>query len=234
MNETPKKGWWLKPALMGAVGAALVTWIVQAQMAEERRLMEVPAAPIPRGSAFLQPASDAPPRPGPGEEVPADFRTPDSASVSAPGAPDKDGYLGVPIPYLASFEWEKPQRAGVFEMQQSAAPQSYELKVPEELLAFDGKKVAVEGFMIPLDASMEGVRRFAMVPSRAACCWGVKPDVDEWVIADMGEERRATLYKDMRVTAYGTLRVRPETDEDGWLVGVFSMECDRLKGPFER
>lgn len=234
MNETPRKLWWIKPLLLGAVGASLVTWVVQAQMAEEQRLMRVPAKPVPRGSAFLAPDADAPPRPGPGEEVPADFRAPDPEEARIPDRPDADGYLRVPIPYLAGFEWDKPERAGVFEMKQKQAPRSYRMDVPEKLAALDGKKVAVEGFMIPLDASMEGIRRFAMVPSRAACCWGVKPDVDEWVIADMGAERRATMYKDMRVTAYGTLRVRPETDEDGWLVGVFSMECDRLKGPFER
>ena len=59
--------------------------------------------------------------------------------------------------------------------------------VPDEILELDGKRVALVGFMVPLDVDERGVRTFVPSQNRSYCCYGIKPALNEMVLVEMEE-----------------------------------------------
>lgn len=102
--------------------------------------------------------------------------------------------------------------------------------IPPPIRGLDGHRVGVEGFMIPMDQA-EQITCFALVPS----LWGSRgppPHVHEVIVVHI-EGGRWIDYASNRIRVQGTLRVRVQTDEDGYVVSVYEMTADsvELVGP---
>ncbi len=99
-----------------------------------------------------------------------------------------------------------------------------------ELLALDGKKVALDGFMNPLDFEGREVVSFLLSPYPPGCCFTGMPRYDELVDAysiTEGETFQWYPYRALRAT--GTLRVGEQLDEYGYVLSIYRLEVEKLE-----
>lgn len=96
---------------------------------------------------------------------------------------------------------------------------------PEAVRKLDGKKVAMIGFMLPID-QVEHIKEFLLVQSLWACCYGTPPDINGIVRVVMNGDKR-TDYQFDPVLVTGTFRVK-ESREDGYCVDIYQLEAESV------
>lgn len=136
------------------------------------------------------------------------------------------GYVFVNIKRLASFPFDND-----YEEQTDAFVEPKKLKhprrkVPADIQALDGKKVALMGFMLPFDFQRHGTRHFGLLKSQAGCCFGMAPRLNEWIDVHMFADDR--VFMDTPVLVLGTLKVA-EIRESGSLMGLYSLKGDKIE-----
>lgn len=95
---------------------------------------------------------------------------------------------------------------------------------PEEVLAHDGQFVKITGFMYPLESGAR-IRTFCLLRSTQTCCWGPKPQYNQYVLVEM--EAPVPFERLKPVEIAGTFFVEPRP-EDGY---IYRMEGKRLRAP---
>jgi hypothetical protein len=100
-------------------------------------------------------------------------------------------------------------------------------EIPEEVRAFDGKDVAITGFMNPVRFDREGVSEFLLVKDILGCCFGATPRMNHWVRVRMKEGKRAKFYAYDQLTVLGKLDVSEEL-EDGYVMSIYRMTVHHL------
>ncbi len=125
--------------------------------------------------------------------------------------------LTVGFDKLASYEFTPPEDPA-----QAAAA---ETQIPERVRAFNDKKVAVTGFMLPVKMAAGLVTEFLLVKDPMMCCYGVMPKVNEWVVVKMVGKGVPPLM-DVPITFEGTLQVG-QLYEGGYLTGLYLLKGDR-------
>jgi hypothetical protein len=102
-------------------------------------------------------------------------------------------------------------------------------KIPETVKTFDKKKVALKGFMLPLKVEGGLVTEMLIMKDQSMCCYGTTPRINDWVSVKMAKKGvRPTM--DLPVTLFGTMRIG-EMRENGYLVGIYSMEGEAMEAP---
>lgn len=157
-----------------------------------------------------------------------------SAAPAGPlGKPDSERpeFLRLIFNDLASFDYD-PFEAGVpslgsAEPTQAADPDQKNAQIPESVLALNGKRVAVAGFMVPIEIRKDQAKSFLLVRNQMLCCFGVQIGFNEWIFVDMQGERRATFVPDVLVSVYGTLDVG-EDIQDGMVMSIFRMKAEEV------
>ncbi len=89
--------------------------------------------------------------------------------------------------------------------------------VPPDVLALDGVKVKVNGYMMPLTQA-EKIDKFALVPSLVGCCFGQPPGVEHVITAFVPSDKAVDYFTD-EIEVEGTLRVRIQR-----LGGVYTVD----------
>lgn len=134
------------------------------------------------------------------------------------------GHLKVPMSVLGGFPYDpKPHPPGADELGIPAPAAS----VPDEILALDGKPVALVGFMVPLDVDARGVQSFVLSQNRSYCCYGIKPALNEMVLVQMEQGGRAPFLKDTPIAVFGRLAVS-EQREGGHVLSLYRMEASEI------
>lgn len=214
------------------------------------------AAAGPKLDAEAPPVASVPPRATTIENAPAAAAVPaenppssDAGAVSSAGpvlkpgaktgplgAPDpvRQGYTRVSFNELASFEYD-PFDAGVpmhgATPDEAAAaivtaPQDAE-RIPANVLALGGKKIALQGFMMPIEIKRNQVKSFLLVRNQMACCFGMMLGFNEWVFVRCAEDKPAEFVPDVLITAYGDFEVGEEIS-GGAVMSIFRMRCDEV------
>lgn len=98
-------------------------------------------------------------------------------------------------------------------------------EIPAEVRALDKQKVALRGFMVPIDIKKNEARSFLLVRNRMACCFGMQVGLNEWVFVRMAGDKTARWMNDVPTTVYGTLSVG-EDIRDGMIMSIYRMEGD--------
>jgi hypothetical protein len=138
---------------------------------------------------------------------------------------DEDGLIQVGFDRLAGFDYVVKDEAG------SAAETGDASQIPRLIRELDGREVGVQGFMLPVRMDGGWVREFLLMRDQSMCCFGVIPEINEWVTVTMsGRGVRAML--DQPVTVFGTLRVG-EVYQHGVLAGIYWMEGEELAGALD-
>jgi hypothetical protein len=104
-----------------------------------------------------------------------------------------------------------------------------EALIPSAVKAFNKKRVALKGFMLPLKVEGGLVTEMLIMKDQSMCCYGTVPKIHEWVSIKMAEKGVKPLM-DQAVTLFGTLHVG-EMRENGYLVGIYRMDGEKMAAP---
>ena len=141
-------------------------------------------------------------------------------------------YTSVGFDKLAAFNFEASDdllNAPTNSAALAAAAAKTAAQIPAAVKAFNQKRVALKGFMLPLKVEGGRVTEMLILRDQSMCCYGAVPKINEWVSVKMtGEGVRPIM--DTPVTMYGTLRVG-EMRENGYLVGIYQIEGEKIAAP---
>lgn len=98
--------------------------------------------------------------------------------------------------------------------------------IPAKVKAFDKKKVALKGFMLPLKVEGGLVTEMLIMKDQSMCCYGTVPKIHEWVSVKMTDKGVKPLM-DQPVTLMGKLYVG-EMRENGYLTGIYRMDGEKM------
>lgn len=180
---------------------------------------QTPATKAPRG----EPIKPLAPKGEPIQPlVPA--AAPTNALSASAEAPVKNGMQEVGFDKLAGFNYVVPEYTGT-----TPPPSPDTNQIPANIKAYDGRKVAIKGFMLPLKVKEGKVTELLLMRDQSMCCFGAVPKINEFLTVKMvGEGTKAVM--DQAVTLVGTLKVG-EFSENGYLLGIYQMDGERAEGP---
>ena len=178
----------------------------------------------------------------PGEDVggePLDIPIPDADDwqIEPPKPPVLiDGEWNTSFDYLGSFDVgldalsaDNPLAQHTPKMplpeKVEGAPEP-EKGIPDEVRAMDGKKVRIEGYMIPLKFEDGAVKTFFLSRYMMGCCFGVLPKANEVIEVQMVGEKGAYYDAYMPFVVVGTFEIVEGGTSPEFLQSVFRMKAD--------
>lgn len=139
-------------------------------------------------------------------------------------APEKEGdYLRLGFDRLAAYKFTAPPFDPA--TQADAKPPTGEEQIPAAVKAWSGKKAIVTGFMLPVKMNAGLVTEFLLVKDPMMCCYGVVPNMNEWVVVHMAKGVRPLM--DVPVSFYGELKVGA-LFENGYMTGIYFLEGEKM------
>jgi len=138
----------------------------------------------------------------------------------------EDGVLPLSFAYLSSYEYDVPDPFAMKTMKEADFKKLSD-QIPDYIRKLDRKRVALSGFMVPIDVVDEGVKSFILTYSQMMCCFGQMPWYNEWVFVEMPEGKPAEYQLDVPITVSGQLEVGEEI-EDGFVVSLYRMKGDKV------
>lgn len=144
---------------------------------------------------------------------------------------DADGYRELTFEHFNDFVYTPPAGASI-NMTMPPVPadlgQPFEERIPEQIRELDGQKIAVLGFLIPLEGSMGAMTSFVLVRNMMICCYGVEPKINEWIMAEASDKQKLRFQMNVPVLLRGVLKI-DEVIEEGFVVSLFEMEAHDLE-----
>jgi hypothetical protein len=206
-------GYLLKAAAMASVFLFLSTMVSAKELKVTGKTVtqvEEPVRPAPEENAF------------------------DAKMASMPNPvtayPVDNGYSVVTWETLAGYAYDTPtieeQRRANIRQRKKQRP------IPKYISELNGTKVAITGFMLPMDvdATGENAMAFVIVRSRMSCCYGIVPKLNEWVEVTMANKGKTRIVMDVPFTVYGTLEAGEKYEEQkGWT--LYRMTGEKTKVP---
>ena len=101
-------------------------------------------------------------------------------------------------------------------------------QISPDIRAMDGKKVEIQGFMLPLDMSDGNLRTFMLLKDQMACCYGNMPRLNEWVYVRVPKNKKIGIHQDVPITLFGTLQVEAKFEREV-LTGIYHLELDQIQ-----
>jgi hypothetical protein len=198
------------------LGAGLTYWLTSESTAPVSS--QAPVATIKGQSMRAKPEESKVSVPAPAASATADKAAPTEITHG-----DSE-YSSVSFDVLAGYfyiipDLEKPD----------SAPKD---QIPKPIKDYDGKKMAVRGFMVPVTQERGGVKTFLLVRDQSLCCFGRMPRMNEWVSVQMKDNKPTRFIGDQTVTVFGTLHVG-ELIEKGVVLSVYRLDADEVAGPLD-
>ena len=137
-------------------------------------------------------------------------------------------YLRVPFGFLGDYWLDEPDWRQLADAEYIASL-SYDTEIPDAVKQIDGKKVAITGFMLPIDVDKGKVKRFLLLKSTMSCCFGVAPRINEVVYVESSKKQKIQTVMDTPITVFGKLSIGQQFREDLMLMGVYQLELDEVK-----
>lgn len=165
--------------------------------------------------------------------VPATTEITPAKALSTPATPAKvesqptegqNEYAAVGFDKLASFNYEMPDESSGPTPPDVAAKAKDQ--IPKEIRAYNQRKIALQGFMLPLKVEGGFITELLIMRDQSMCCYGTVPRINEWVSVRM-TNKGVKPVMDQTVTMYGVLKVG-EMRENGYLVGIYEMDGERM------
>ena len=203
------------------------------ELPKSKQVQEVPAPPAVAKPQIIETGS-VPVVSQTGEESPKPVQQPKAGKPPAPPVElvplGKIGeYTVVGFDRLASFAYEVPDDP-ITEPKAKAIIEKN--VIPKTVRVFDKKKVALKGYMLPLKVEDGKITELLILRDQSMCCYGAVPKINEWVSVRMPKGKGVKPVMDVPITIFGTLKVG-EVLENGYLVGIYEMDGDRLGGPID-
>lgn len=183
------------------------------------------ASDIPADIASI-PSATPVPRPEASEVVNAAGGNPAPAAEPAAAVAEGD-YKPVNFQLLSSYKYVEPIPT------EGARPEEVEAKrkknqIPENIVALNGSKAMVEGWMVPMQVNDDGgVKSFVLVKTQPQCCFGDTQAMNEWIDVTMPEGQTAEFNVDRPIKVFGELEVG-EKLEDGFVLSIYRMKAAKV------
>jgi hypothetical protein len=168
--------------------------------------------------------------------------TPTPAKLTSPALvppPPSSDFLTVTFDTLGSFFYEIPDlsKASTEPAVKPAADAPKTVakpkdQIPAPIRAFSGKRVAVQGFMVPIRIEKGATKSFLLVKDQSLCCYGRMPRMNEWVSVKMTGDKAAKFIGDQPVTVFGKIDVGEEI-EKGEVLSIYRLEAEDVAGPLD-
>jgi len=101
--------------------------------------------------------------------------------------------------------------------------------VPKDFRALDGKRVALQGFMVVMNSAGATTSDCQLVWNVQKCCFGGPPLVQERVFLNAPRDRQMSRYDPYTlVNVTGTLKVKVERNSTGTVTSVYTMVPDAV------
>ena len=138
-----------------------------------------------------------------------------------------EAYQSLTFNMLTSYPFREPNWA---KMEDPAYIASLKLdeQISPQIQAMNGKKVEIQGFMLPLDMSEGNLRTFMLLKDQMACCFGNIPRLNEWVYVRVPKKKQVSIHQDIVITLLGTLRVGAKFEGEV-LTGIYHLELDEIQ-----
>ena len=146
-----------------------------------------------------------------------------SALVASASVPILDhGYLKLGFDLLSSYKFVTP----TYDPSTGGAtpPPTGEEQIPPEVKAWSGKKAIITGFMLPTQLENGKAVEFLLMANQMACCYGVVPDMNQWVVVKMPQG--TPVIQDVPISFEGTLRVGA-LFENSYLTGIYELDAEK-------
>jgi hypothetical protein len=160
--------------------------------------------------------------------APAAPVAPSPAPVPTPTAKADGEFAEVGFDFLAGFEYAMPDETNV---STNAPAQPAKEQIPPNIKALDKKRVALKGFMLPLKVEGGLITELLIMRDQSMCCYGTVPKINEWVSVKM-INKGVKPVMDQAITLYGALKVG-EMYENGYLVGIYQLDGEKMAGPLD-
>ncbi len=102
-------------------------------------------------------------------------------------------------------------------------------KIPDDIKALNGKKVAITGFMMPVNYDQQGATLFVLNGNYDMCSFGGPVMMNQWVMVKY-QGKGKVPYTHLPLTAFGTLEVGEEYKE-GRLYSLYRMNANAVSTP---
>jgi hypothetical protein len=102
-------------------------------------------------------------------------------------------------------------------------------QVPAHIRRLDGTRIAVTGYMLPLQLEQGRARKLVLMRDVMTCCYGATPNMNDYIVVTVKGDGVPPLA-DIPVVFVGTLHVAA-TYENGYLVSLYTLETDKYLGP---
>jgi len=102
-------------------------------------------------------------------------------------------------------------------------------EIPNDIKALNGKKVALNGFMMPIDQDPEGSREFVLNGNFDMCGFGGPVSINQWVVVNYTGRGRIP-YTHQPMTVFGELEVGEEY-KDSRLFSIYRMKAKAASTP---
>jgi hypothetical protein len=99
-------------------------------------------------------------------------------------------------------------------------------QTPPAILAYNGRKIRISGYMVPVTMEGAAVREFMIMASQMSCCYGTPPRFCEFIVARMNKDA-APIAMDSPLIFEGTLRIG-DVFANGYWTQFYTMECDAV------
>lgn len=156
----------------------------------------------------------------------------ESPTPSAVVSTEIDGRAALVLGFevLGGFSYElptlPPTPADAASTSNAAAAVPKKNQIPTDIKALDGRRVTVTGYMIPIGLEDGRTKQFVLVRNLMSCCYGVPPNLNEFVLVTMTSEGVRPVM-DVPISLVGKLKVG-ETYEDNFLVGIYQLDGEKL------
>ncbi|MDF1665994.1 MAG: DUF3299 domain-containing protein [Planctomycetota bacterium] len=101
-------------------------------------------------------------------------------------------------------------------------------QIPDAVTNFDGKRVQVRGFMLPIKVAEDGhVEQFFLFRDLASCCFGGYPKMNEWVYINVPKTMKVNMVAYAPIAVTGIISIG-EKVEFGRVTSIYRLEADEF------
>lgn len=150
---------------------------------------------------------------------------PDGSIVRTPVV-EVGGYAQIEFNRLGGYVFHPPDYDPVATPQKP--PPSVDGLIPPEIRALHDRPVRITGYMLPLKMKGALVTDFMLLSSPNACCYGVMPNLNEWVQVKVTDPAGVPVHMDTPLAVYGRLHVGG-VFEQGYLTSLYQLAAERVE-----
>ena len=129
--------------------------------------------------------------------------------------------IAVTLRQLGAFPYEPPEPLKPGEKPPARDP------FPEEIRKLHGKKVVVEGYMLPLRMQKGKISDFLLMPTVLACCFQDQVKMNEYV--EVKKADGGPIKYSFSCKIVGKLEVGEDRDEDGYVTSLYRIVAETVE-----